>query len=303
MPHPRSLVFLVSLAAACGGTAATGAGSVSPSSSNGGPSQGSYESDVVRGDEDAFTRRAVASLRASSPQDGCVYGGPRTIACGDAEVSLDRVWVFCGENPDECDAMVADFVDAMTTALAERRGGATTSSVEQLRVAVRPRDYGERVSGAGEGAIVRPIAGDLVAIVMVDSPRSARIYNGGDASALGLTDDAAYARALANTIAELPPQPAGAVPPCGQVRVLENDYYYESSRILDPVWLASLAGGGSEPILVGVPAYEVVFVARECDPGTQLALAQIGDSVARSSSAPLSATLFHVVSGALVPVR
>lgn len=303
MQHPiSSALFSLALVlgSACGGASTPG---TTPEASNGGGrAQVGYAADATRGDQEAFTRRFVADFRRIVPDEGCEYAGARMVACGDAQVSLDRMWAFCSENPADCDAVVADFTSAMAEALAAR-GAPVEVDVAQLRVAVRTREYGDEVTARLEGSIVRPIAGDLVAVVMVDSPRTARAFGADDLSSLGLSPDDAYARALANTLAEMPQAATNPAPACGHAMAIQHDYYYESSRILDATWLASLGGGGPEPILVRVPSYESVVVARECDPATRVVVGQIGDQIARGSSSPLSTTLFRVGPDGLVPAR
>jgi hypothetical protein len=175
---------------------------------------------------------------------------------------------------------------------------AATVTRGQLRLAIRTRAYGEQVARLTDGPIIRPVAGDLVAVVMVDSPRTARGFGAADAEALGLPADRVYATALENTLAELTPLPGSVPPACGSVMAIQNGYYYESTRLL------ALSGRATTtttaPVLVALPAYDTVLIGQDCGAESRVALAAIAGEVGLASPAPLSGTLFRVTVDGIV---
>ena len=170
---------------------------------------------------------------------------------------------------------------------------AATVTRGQLRLAILTRAYGEQVARLTDGPIIRPVAGDLVAIVMVDSPRTARGFGAADAEALGLPADTVYAVALENTLAELTLLPGSVPPACGSVMAIQNGYYYESTRLLAISGRATTTTT-TAPVLVALPAYDTVLIGQDCGAESRVALSAIAGGVGAASPVPLTSTLFRV---------
>ena len=291
----RAAVFaIVALVPAC--TQDRGAGG-DPSSGRQGPS---YARVAAQDDERSFTDRFAADMVQRYPDGACVYGGPRTVTCGDAQIAVDRVWNYCIDNADDCDAAVAEFADGMATALRERVVDSPATR-EQLRVVVRTREYGESFAGRADGAVLRPAIGDLVAIVVVDSPNTTRSYGSADGQTLGLTADAAYTLALANTLAELRDMPSDELA-CGRVVAVDRSYY-ESTRLLDPRLFGGATTTTRAPVLVAVPTYDSLLLTLDCGAASRTAFATVVSRAATDSTPPPSRTLFRVTAEGVTPVN
>lgn len=253
----------------------------------------SYVQHAARNDQRGFTDRFLADLTQRYPEGHCANGGPRTVVCGDAEISLDRVWNYCVDNAGGCDATVTDFADGMATALREQLA-ATDVTREQLRVGLRTRAYADNAGRLTDGAILRPAFGDLVAFVMVDSPTTARGYGTADARALGLDAAAAYDLALANTLAELGDLPSDGALACGAIVAVTNRSFYESTRLLDPRLFGGATTTLRAPMLVAVPTYDAMLLTLDCGAESRATLTARAAQLAAESPLPLTNTLFRV---------
>lgn len=287
------IAIACSLLLACaGGAAETRTSSTQPGRRD--SSQGaSLVRSVDAGDEEAFTRQILLFVEERLPTAEVEYGGPRTILLetadrADLQLSLDRAWNFCLEVPDECDAFVQDFLDGIVAYLNE---APTVDQLDpaRLRVALRVR------SAIPSGPfLVREAIGELAAIVMYDTPRTAMYLTREQADSLGLTEDEAFERALAQTLDELGPADAPRLDACESIGVLGNGGYYESTRLLAPDSFRALARTSTNPLLVTVPSYDAVLFTFGCHPLSAVTLRSISAEGMRATSTPLSAQVFRL---------
>lgn len=102
---------------------------------------------------------------------------------------------------------------------------------EELVAALRTKSYLDRI---GPGPVTKPLVGELVILLMVDSDVASRSANGNDLIALGLTPEDALAVGLANVS-----RIAGRVKDRlrktgdGSLGIMGDGNYYGSSLLLD----------------------------------------------------------------------
>ncbi|MCB9662196.1 MAG: hypothetical protein R3B40_31070 [Polyangiales bacterium] len=251
-------------------------------------------------DGEGFTWLFAEALAQRVPEGGCADADARTVECRTARVSLEAVWGDCLEKPLDCDATVNAFMDDVVTALREHRG-LDAASREHLRLAIRTRPHGEQVATLIEGAVIRHVVGEFVAIVMVDSLPMSRVYGAADAGALGLSSDQAHAAALENTLAELAPLPNGFPPSCGNVLTIKNGYYYESTRLLDPRLVGAVTTT-RPPLLVALPAYDTVLIGLDCGADARFTMSVTTGVAGASSTIPLSPMHLRVAVDGITPL-
>lgn len=241
----------------------------------------------------AFTERVAAQLRALIGAEAVRVAEPLTLKIGDVQANLDRINAFCRANAAGCDAEVGRYVQAVVEM---QQKAALPPSREALRVVVRTADFvqGAASSGAAKGHFPRqPLVDGLVALLMLDSPRSARLVNDSDCQALGLTPDEAYALGRANLRRELRPmaQAAKAVAP-GSVGTLEGDFY-ESGRVLLHEDWAPLARAQKGALIVALPAKNLLIYSADDSPAGRDALRLLARDLMKRSPGPLSDLLLR----------
>jgi hypothetical protein len=153
--------------------------------------------------------------------------------------SLERSYAFYQDEP----ARLAEYVRGESAAFAPVK-----ITPNALLVLVRPSASNPQGRG-----LVRPIAGDLIAIVAVDAPKAYQLLQGGELRAKLKMDDAAiWARALANTSAQIPyaPRPLKPGRPAEisagnglASSLLANDAFWDSEPLTKagPVVVAAMA--------------------------------------------------------------
>ena len=241
----------------------------------------------------AFTERVAALLRAQLGADAVRVSEPLTLKIGDVQANLDRVNAFCRANAAGCDAELDRYVQAVVDM---HRSAALPPSREALRVVVRTTAFADGAAGTPSGKagfLRRPLAEGLVALVMLDSPRSARLVGEADCQALGLTPDEAFAQGAANLRRQLKPlaQAAKAVAP-GAFGTLEGDFYESGRVLLHDDW-APLARAQKGTLVVALPAKNLLIYSADDSPAGWDALRMLSRDVARRSPGPLSDVLLR----------
>lgn len=245
----------------------------------------------------AFTERVAARLRARLGDAAVVVAEPLTLKIGDTQANLDRVHTFCRANAAGCDAELDRYVQAVVDVQAH---AAAPPSREALRVVVRTAEFADGAAGsvAGKaGFIRRPLAEGLVGMLMLDSPRSARLVSEVDCQSLGLTADEAYAQGLANLRRALPPLAQAAKPVAhGGLGKLEGDFYETGRVLLHEEW-AALARAQKGVLVVALPAKNLLLYSADASPSGLEALRSLARDVARRSPGPLSERLLRWTPG------
>lgn len=243
----------------------------------------------------AFTDRVAALLRARLGDGAVVVAEPLTLKIGELQANLDRVNAFCRANAAGCNAELERYVQAIVDM---QQQAAAPPSREALRLVVRTAEFAEGAAGtsaaAGKtGFIRRPVAEGLVAMLMLDSPRSARLVSEADCQALGLSADEAYALGLANLQRQLLPLAQAGKPVApGAFGTLEGDFY-ESGRVLLHESWAGLARGQKGVLIVALPAKNLILYSADDSPAGLAALRTLARESARRSPGPLSEVLLR----------
>jgi hypothetical protein len=246
---------------------------------------------------DDLATRAATMLRKALPGDTIVIVDPMTIAFGPAgkpsyRLSLDRIAHACTENPDDCDTVLAGFVDK-----ASHIGDVKTVAVtpDRLRIVVRPADYVAVLQKTLQTRrpdamlVAAPLAGDLVEACYLDLPTMLRPIEAKELAPLGLDVKAALALCEKNAAAALPPIPA---PDPGPVTILAGDPYESSYLALHDAW-AARAKAFDGHLLVAVPGAEIVLYMRDDGQASVDAMHKAVAAATRLSERPIAPTVFR----------
>lgn len=241
----------------------------------------------------AFTERAAALLRAQLGEGAVVIAEPLTLKLGDLQANLGRVYRFCRANAQGCEDELQRYVQVVVDI--QKKNNAPVTQ-ESLRVVVRTADYADGAAHtlAGKGAPMRrPVAEGLVAMPIVDSPRSARLLGEADCKALGLLPDQAYDLALANLRMALKPLADVAKPVRrGAIGTLQGDFYESGRVLLHDDW-APLAKAQQGVLVVALPSKDLLLYGADDSPAGLDALRVLSRDVARRSPAQLSDLLLR----------
>ncbi|RTL22206.1 MAG: hypothetical protein EKK52_06480 [Burkholderiales bacterium] len=241
----------------------------------------------------AFTERAAALLRSRLGDAAVVIAAPLTLKIGDLQANLDRVYDFCRSNTGGCDDELQRYVQAVVDVHGK---SAVAVTREALRAVVRTVAYAETAtrSAAGQAtALYRPFAEGLVAMSMVDSPRSARLLGEADCQSLGLSPLQAQELALANLRRTLRPLSEVAQPlKHGAIGTLQGDFY-ESGRVLLYEDWAPLAQAQQGVLIVALPSKDVLLYAADDSPAGLDALRMQVRELMRRVPGPLTDVLLR----------
>ncbi|MCF8204089.1 MAG: hypothetical protein K9J82_03360 [Methylotenera sp.] len=241
----------------------------------------------------AFTERVASLLRTQLGDAAVEMTEPLTLKIGGTQANLDRVNTFCRANAAGCDAELARYVSAVVDM---QKNAALPPTRTALRAVVRPTAFADGPAGSLGGRspfIRRPLAEGLVALVMLDSPRSARLVSEADAQALGLSVDDTYAEALAQLRRQLTPMATTARPvAAGRLGVLEGDFYESGRVLLHDDW-APLARAQKGVLVVALPAKNLLLYGADDSPAGLDALRLQARDLARRSPAPLTELLLR----------
>jgi uncharacterized protein YtpQ (UPF0354 family) len=244
-------------------------------------------------DEPAFTAFVAGRIRAEIHDTPVVIKGPLTLSIGPLQANLDRIYAFCKANTAGCAEQIKTYVDAVVATTRNQDERPTKAS---LRVVVRPSDYiaqAQREIQARDAILMRPLAEGLAVVLVMDFPRTTRMFNEKHRAALGLTADQAFDVAFANLRQSLKPleAEAKAVKP-GQIGTLRGDYYQSSRLALIDSW-APLAQAQGGVLIVAAPSAEVVLYIGEDSPAARDALRTLAKNIMRQAPKPLSDVLLR----------
>ena len=178
----------------------------------------------------------------------------------EAVISLNRVWEFCKNVPDDCERVKAEFVEKIgTIKLSEIKAA-------DLRVMVRDEQYVEylrdlqRKQGKDEGTAViyEQIGSDLYTMLAADSENSIELVNEAGLKKLGLGREAAFALGKKQTASALPklPEPAAL----GKSAVAFEGQEYLSALLVDQAGWQKLSDAVGPNLFVTVVSDKFVFV-------------------------------------------
>jgi uncharacterized protein YtpQ (UPF0354 family) len=212
-----------------------------------------------------FTSYVAGLLQKEVGTENVTVKAPLTLSLGELQANLDRIFSFCQRNIDGCETEVAQYVKAAAQVHKER---SSPPNKELVRVVVRSRQYIESAQSGIPAEMSpqiqpRPFIGDLLALPVIDSPRTIKMLSIADNDKLKLSAQEAYELGLANLGRELKPiadvaKPAGK----GQIGQLTGDSYHPSRLLLIESW-AALAKAQGGVLIVAAPTTDAVLYIGE----------------------------------------
>jgi uncharacterized protein YtpQ (UPF0354 family) len=215
-------------------------------------------------DEAGFTEYVTGQIRAEVGDAAIAIKRPLSVAVGDMQANLDRIFGFCKRNSEGCSKEVANYVKALGQAYRDQN---VTPSREALRLVVRTTQYVQQVEGTlGPGTPPlhpKPLVEGLVLLPVLDAPRTIRMLSDGDMKTLGLSADEAQQVAITNLRSSLKPlMDAAKVAGHGQIGQVVGDTFDSSRLALFDTW-APLAAAQGGKLIVAAPATDAVFYVSE----------------------------------------
>jgi uncharacterized protein YtpQ (UPF0354 family) len=249
---------------------------------------------IVTSSPEAYTASAAPTLQAELKARGVdarvEVGGPLSLKVRHLAVSLERVWAQCKTDQEGCAGGTAQYLAGVAGMLKTSLAGEPTPTVAQLRIVARDTAYVAEVRRSMPTAIVRPIAGTLDAMLMIDFPTAARPAMAEDLRQLKLDEKAAWAAALANLerLPEIGKLPAAA--PSEGLGLVEPAGYYNSGLLLSPRW-AEIAKRAKGRLLATVPSQSLVIIADTAQPTAATALLAMSAEMRARADRPVSAQI------------
>jgi uncharacterized protein YtpQ (UPF0354 family) len=243
--------------------------------------------------EAAFTEYVASKLRRET-RAAVVVKEPLTLGLGDIQANLDRIFAFCRADPAGCSQEVSHYVKGVAEIYAAKASKAAHSrpSKEAVRVVVRTQAYVTSSRATFPKGIPKPLAGSLVMLPVIDTPRTIRILMENDLGDLGLSADEVFSLGLANLSHRLKPLMAAKAVRPGQIGHIGGDDYNSSRLALLESWspLAKAQGG---KLIVAVPATDTVLYIGDDSPTVIDVLRLLVNKVSAQAPNPLSTELFR----------
>jgi uncharacterized protein YtpQ (UPF0354 family) len=216
-------------------------------------------------DEPNFTKYVAERLRKQIGNTSIEIKGPLTLSVGQLQANLDRVYSFCQRSPAGCAQEIDTYVKAAAQVHSDRSAAPTKAAV---RVVVRTAQYVQTQGGTSGVSTLQPrsLAGGLIVLPALDTPRAIRMLNAADSTTLGLTANQIHELGLANLRKTLKPVAEVAKPVGnGQIGQLVGDFYHPSRLVLVDSW-APLANAQGGVLIVAAPTTDAVFYLGEDSP-------------------------------------
>jgi uncharacterized protein YtpQ (UPF0354 family) len=244
--------------------------------------------------ESAFTEYVALQLRRETGGAAVSVKGPLTLAVGGIQANLDRIFAFCRSDPSGCSREISNYVEVTAQIYS---GRSTRPSKEAVRVVVRARAYviaSQAALPMGAPKLQsRPLAGALVILPAVDTPRAIGMLTEKEMQDLGLSTDEAFRLGLANLSHRLKPlmQVAQVVRP-GQIGHISGDVYNSSRLAMFESW-SPLAKAQDGKLIVAAPATDTVLYIGDDTPIAIDALRTLAGSVSARVPNPLPSELLR----------
>lgn len=254
----------------------------------------SYAEEIPQ-DEAGFTKYVAAQLQSEIGEDAVVIKSPLTLGLGQFQANLDRVFRFCASNASGCPAELDHYVKGVAEVYREHNA---PPSKEAVRIVIRSSEYVHAVQSStfapGPAQILpEPFVEGLVALPVLDSPRTVKMLGEKEATKLGLTEDEIFKLGLANLRNELRPlMDVAKVAGKGQIGQLVGETYDPSRLLLVDSW-APLAAKQGGVVIVAIPATDAVFYVGEDTPVARDALRTLARNVIARAPNPLSNALLR----------
>lgn len=208
----------------------------------------------------AFRDAVIAAVRKQAPGTPIHVTGEETFVAGQGPKEVNaytgNLYLEYAEDPSQFQATVAKAARVLMLAAEPARYAAA-----DLRVAVRPRAYVKAGLNGELKAMTRPIVGDLLAIVAIDTPEAVSFPPADDLqNQLKLADSALWARALANTRVHMPKRLDALK--TNAVNLITLDDGYAASVLADDDLWRDADKRYPEGLVVAAPERNTVLVLR-----------------------------------------
>ncbi|MCS0580794.1 hypothetical protein NX784_04250 [Massilia pinisoli] len=256
----------------------------------------------VPADAAAFTEFVAAQFR-QQPLGGetVAMKGPLTLSIGTMQANLDRVYGYCRNNADDCQAEIDRLARGVAQVIASRNA---PPAKEAVRLVVRPEEYIRQYdAAAGRKIQTWPLAGGFVIVPVLDTPRAMRTLTSDDFKHLDMNADQVFQLGVENlktTLEPLLPQAPVARP--GEIGHVAGDAYDSSRLIMHDSW-APLAEAQGGVLIVAAPAKDAVFYVGEDTPKAIDALRALTKQMMKNVPNPLSPTLLRWTKAGWEPVQ
>jgi uncharacterized protein YtpQ (UPF0354 family) len=255
---------------------------------------GSARAQAVPKGEAAFTEYVATQLRRAIEGEAVKVEGPLTLAVGELQANLDRIFAFCNRNTSGCAKEISNYVGGVAQILKDRTA---PPSKEAVRIVVRTKAYvaASQAARPKDPPKLQPraLAGDLVMLPAIDMPRTIKMLDEKDNVAFGLSADDVFKLGLANLRKHLKPLMSVAkVTQAGQIGQLSGDAYHSSRLALFESWaLLAKAHGGK--LIVAAPATDTVIYIGDDTPTAVEAFRLLAKNVSTRAPTPLSNELLR----------
>jgi hypothetical protein len=249
------------------------------------------EGSTIPADPNGFTLYAAGRATVLLPGMKVTVTGPLELKIGDFDTRLDTPFRNCSNDRKGCSYQIDSYLGTIPSLVEQ----AADTRPADLRVAVRSVRYIDDVikstAGNPEAApIVRPIAGDIAMICVVDTPRAIRMLTHDDLTKLGLTEDQAITLGLNNVAALLGPLSKAAEPVTPTIKATTGEFYNSSRLLLHDQW-SDISKAMGRHLVVAVPSSEILVFGNGTTDGARIA--RIASGAARDASKPISDQLYH----------
>lgn len=242
--------------------------------------------------EAAFTDYVAAQLRRATGGADVVVKAPLTLALGELQANLDRIFAYCSRSPSDCAGELAHYVETVAQLHKDRPA---PPSREAVRVVVRTQAYVTGIQGMPKAPKVqpRPLAGGLVMLPAIDTPRAIRMLTEDDNEQLGLTPDDVFKLGFANLRKHLKPLMSVAnVTRARQMGQLSGDPYQSSRLALLESWSPLAKAQGGKLIIVAPATDMVLYIGDDASTAIE-ALRLLAKNLATVAPTPLSGELLR----------
>lgn len=246
-------------------------------------------------EEDAFAKEAAERINREvpgynvAPTSKLTLEGKRSDGESTGRMSLDRVYAYCGRNPQNCSAALDQYAKGMAESIKERDRPIERSMV---RIAIRTTAYADQLRaqfGSNGGTVYsKLVAPGLVALPVLDFTRTVRFVTDSDTAKLSLTEEELFKLGEQNLRASTRPfQDVVKVPQTNSLGYISGEDY-ASSRILFHEDWRPLSTKFYNKLMVMLPAPDILLYGDGSTPAGKDALRVLAEDVARTSSRPLS---------------
>jgi len=250
-------------------------------------------------DVDRFTAYMAKRFEAVEPTSKPTVAGPLALNVqrpdGEHTLYLYRVWDICERDRRQCRKQVDEYVTDMSAVAHELNGNLKAADI---RVVVRGAGYIEPIQQFAKdhpenAAVFRLVAGDLWMICVRDAPHGIQMIRKAELTALGLTEDQAFALGIKNVAAALPTLEADTHVVKQMGLKFAGGNFYESSRMLMHDSWAELSKAYNGHLVVSVPNNDLLIYGNGGGNGDREVLTAFTKEVIERAPKPISASLFE----------